>query len=184
MVGLKRRYFVDFFLQMRSSYVIWLSACFILNGFWLGSNFIYPSRRLTVCTRRLTKAMARWSLAGTKIILMLCLSQICSTLLPFRQRAWSILRLRGTPCQTMYLFKIFSILGPLALLYNLSVGNFEKRSMQGKKYISRPCPSIIGPPKSICISSLGSEHRGRGPTLFLALCFLDSYQIQCMVYTS
>ena len=154
--------FVDFFLQIRSSYDIWLSACFMLNGFCLGSNLIHPKRRLTVCTRRSTQPMARWSPAGAKIILMLCLSQTCCSLLPFRQRAWSILRFRGTPCCTIYLFKNFSILGPLALLYSLTVENFEKRSMQARKYISRPCPSVIGPPKSICISSLGSEHRGRG----------------------
>ena len=45
-----------------------------------------------------------------------------------------------------------------ALLYCLCVGNLKNLSMHARKYTSHPWPSIIGPPKSICISSFGSTH--------------------------
>ena len=124
---------VDFSRHIRSSYVIWLSAFYMLNGFWLGSSFMHPSLHFTVCMSRSTSPIGWWLLAGAYTLFKLCLAQNCWNLLPFRQRAWSILRMRGTPCCTIYLFKKFSIIGPFALLYSLSVGNFEKRSMQARK---------------------------------------------------
>ena len=43
-----------------------------------------------------------------------------------------------------------------ALVYNLSYGIFENRSMHARNYTSLPCPYNIGPPKSIWISLFGS----------------------------
>ena len=78
---------VDFLRHMRSSYVTWLSAFFMLNGFWLGSSFMHPSLRFIVWMSRSTSPIGRWSLAGAYIIFILCLAQSCRTLLPFKQRA-------------------------------------------------------------------------------------------------
>ena len=141
---------------------MFLKAFFLLNGGWLGSSLLHPSRRLTVCIRRSTRPIERWSLAGAYINLILSFAHRSFTLLPFRQRAWSSLMFSGTPCWAMYLFRIISMFGPFAFVTSFKVGNFEKRSMHARKYTSLPCPSIFGPPKSNWISSFGSEHCGRG----------------------
>ena len=126
---------------------MFLSALLILNGRWSGSRLIHSSRRLMVCIRHSTRPIERWSLAGAYIRLILCFAHRSFTLLPFRQRAWSSLKFRGTPYWAMYLFKNFSMFGPFACVTTFRVGNFEKRSMHAKKYTSLPCPSNIGPPK-------------------------------------
>ena len=127
---------------------MFLSEFLKLNGRWLGWSLIHPNRCLTVCIRRSTRPIERWSLADAYIRLILCFAHRSFTLLPFRQRAWSSLMFRGTPCWAMYLFKNFSMFGPFACVTSFRVGNFEKRSMHARKYTSLPSPSNIGPPKS------------------------------------
>ena len=78
--------------------------------------------------------MGRRSLTGAYIRLILCLAHRCFTLLPFKQRAWSSLMVRGTPCWAMYLIRNFSMFGPFAFVASFKVGNFEKRSIHAKKY--------------------------------------------------
>ena len=115
---------------------MFLKTFLILNGRWLGSSLIYPSRRLTVCIRRSTRPMERWSWVGAYIRLILCFAHRSFTLLPFRQRAWSSLMFRGTPCWAMYLFRNFSMFGPFAFLTSFKIGNFEKQSACEKVYFS------------------------------------------------
>ena len=78
----------------------------------------------------------------------------------------------GTPCIAMYFVKKCSMFVAFALLYSLSVGNLENLSMHASKYTSLPCPSSIGPPKSICISSFGSTHGFVGDQLVFGIMFL------------
>ena len=78
--------------------------------------------------------------------------------LPVWNLAWSIRIDLGTPCVDIYLFRKCSMFNAFALFYNLIDGNFENRSMHARKYTSLPCPSSIGPPNSIWISSFGSTH--------------------------
>ena len=138
-----------------------LNAFLKLNGSWLGSRLMHPSRRLTICISRSTRPIGRWSLAGAYIRLILCLAHRCCTILPFKQRACSSLMFRGYPCWAMYLIENFSMFRPFAFVTSFSVGNFEKRSIHARKYTSLTCPSIIGPAKSSWISLFGSEHGGK-----------------------
>ena len=131
-------------------------AFLILIGRWLESSLMHPNRRLTLCSRRSTAPICAY------IRPMLCLAHMRCTIIPLKQRAWSSLIFRGTPCWAMYLFGNFSMLGPFAFVTSFRAGNYEKRSMHARKYTSLPCQSINGPPKSSCISSFGSEHGGKG----------------------
>ena len=72
----------------------------------------------------------------------------------------------------MFFVKKCSMFVAFALLYSLSVGNLENLSMHARKYTSLPCPSSIGPPKSICIFSFGSTHGFVGDHLVVDIMLL------------
>ena len=160
---------------------MFLSAFLILNGRWLRSSLIHPSRRLTVCIRRSTRPMGRWSLAGAYIRLISCFAHRNFTLLLFRQGAWSSLMFRGTPCWAMYLFRNFSMFGPFVFVTNFKVGNFEKRSMHARKYTFSPVHQILVPRSLIGFLRLVLSIVVKVPSGFLDLCFLYSYRILCRV---
>ena len=149
---------VTFFRHILSSWAICLKDCFLWKGRSFGSSLMHPSLRLTVCINRSTSPIDLWSFAWANIIIMLFRLHNSLIILPVWHLAWFIRIDPGTPFMDIYLFRKCSMFIALALLYNISDGNFENRSMHARKYTSLPCLSSIAPSKSIWISSFGSTH--------------------------
>ena len=168
----KRDTLVAFFRHILNSCAICLSDCFMLKGRWFVSSLMQPSRRFTVCISLSTSPIDRWSFAGANIILILFLLQYSFITFPVWDLALSIRMDLGTPCIAMCFVKKCSMFVAFASLYSLSVGNLENLSMHARKYTSIPCPSSIGPPKSICISSFGSTHGFIGDHLVFGIMLL------------
>ena len=136
-------------------------AFLTLNGFWLGSSFMQPNRRLTVCIRRSTSPMGQWSLAGAYINSMLYLLHSCCILLPFKHLAWSSRIFLGTPCWVANFFKNFSIFGPFSFETNFSVGNFRNGQCKPRSKLPSLAHQILVRRNPIEFF-FGSEHGGRG----------------------
>ena len=83
---------------MRSWFIIDFNAALMVNEFnSLFASVIHDKRCLIGPISLSTSPIARWSFAGAGINVILFFIQIFFTWLPTRQRAWSILKERGTP---------------------------------------------------------------------------------------